>query len=129
MRVAPVAINQYDSFVPKDGVKRDFKLRISGPIDDRGDMFYGGQLRIIVQEIQRDSVIEVKFEPLGPLADGSTGKTITRVVKDMMIEDIPVGAYRTTAQIQEPSGRRRPARLSRKSFSSNVAADAIVGWE
>jgi len=129
MRVAPVALNQYDSFVPKDGVTRNFKLRISGQIDDRSDTYYGGQIRVFVQEIPRDSTIAVTFEPLGPLADGSTGKTIVRTPKDMMIEDIPVGAYRVTAQVQEPSGRKRVARLSRKSFTTDVASEAIVEWE
>jgi len=129
MRVAPVALNQYDSFVPKDGVARDFKLRISGPIDDRGDTFYGGQIRVFIQEIPRDSTIAVTFEPLGPLADGSVGKTIVRTMKDMMMDDIPVGGYRVTAQIQEPGGRKRAARLSRKSFTMDVAAEAIVEWE
>jgi hypothetical protein len=129
MRVAPVSVNQYDSFVPKDGVVRNFKFRISGPIDDRGDTYYGGQIRVFIQEIPRDSVIQVKFEPLGPLADGSTGQALVKTVKDMMIEDVPVGAYRATAQIQEPNGRKRNARLSRKGFSSDVAPEAIVEWE
>jgi hypothetical protein len=84
---------------------------------------------VFVQDVPRDSAIEVRFEPLGPLADGSTGKTIVRVVKDMMIEDIPVGAYRATARIQEPNGRKRAAQLSRKSFTANVGPDAIVEWE
>ena len=129
MRVAPATLNQYDSFVPTDGVVRNFRLRISGPIDDRGDIYYGGELRVFYQEIPRDAVVEVKFEPLGPLADGSTGKTLVRTPKDMMIDDVPVGAYRVTAQVTEASGRKRSARLSRKNFDNNPTPDVTVEWE
>jgi hypothetical protein len=129
MRVAPTSLNQYDSFVPTDGVVRNFKLRISGPIDDRGDIYYGGDLRVFYQEIPRDATVDVKFEPLGPLADGSTGQVLVRQPKDMMIQDIPVGAYRVTAQITEPNGRKRQARLSRKNFDNNPTADVTVEWE
>jgi hypothetical protein len=129
MRVAPATINQYDSFVPTDGATRNFKLRISGAIDDRGDFYYGGQLRILYQEIARNATVEVKFEPLGPLADGSIGKTLIRTPKDMMIDDVPVGAYRVTAQVTEVGGRRRMARLSRKNFGIDVASEVTVEWE
>src|SRR5689334_21495965 len=40
LRVAPEAVNQYDSFVPADGAVRNFKLRISGLIDDRDNIYY-----------------------------------------------------------------------------------------
>lgn len=126
MRVAPVAVNQYDSFVPTSGVVRNFKLQISGPIDDRGDIYYGGQLRVFTPSTM---AVEMRFEPLGPLADGSAGKTLVRSVKDQMIEDIPVGAYRVTAQITEPSGRKRAARLSHKNFDTNPATEVTVEWE
>jgi hypothetical protein len=129
MRVAPATLNQYDSFVPTDGVVRNFRLRISGPIDDRGDIYYGAELHVFYQELPRDATVQVKFEPLGPLADGTTGKTLVRTPKDMMIADIPVGAYRVTAEVTDATGRRRPARLSRKNFDNNPAPEVTVEWE
>jgi hypothetical protein len=129
LRVAPAKVNQYDSFLPTDGAVRDFKLRIAGPIDDRDDIYYGGQVRVFYQGIGRDASVEVKFEPLGPLADGSTGKTLVRTPKDMMIEDVPVGGYRVTAQITEANGRTRPARLSRKNHDAGVAPEVTMEWE
>ena len=129
MRVAPAALSQYDSFVPTDGVTRNFRLKISGPIDDRGDIYYGGDLRVFYQGISRDASVEVKFEPLGPLADGSIGKTLTRSPKDMMISDVPVGAYRVTALITDASGQKRAARLSRKNFDSNPTPEVTVEWQ
>ncbi len=53
MRVAPVSINQYDSFVPADGVARNFKLRISGPIEDRDNIYYGGEVCLFYTGIPR----------------------------------------------------------------------------
>jgi hypothetical protein len=129
MRVAPASLTQYDSFVPTDGVVRNFKLRTSGPIDDRGDIYYGGDLRIFYQEIPRDATIEVKFEPLGPLVDGSVGNVVVRQPKDMMIQDIPVGAFRVTAQVTDVSGRKRQGRLSRKNFDNNPTPEVTVDWE
>lgn len=129
MRVAPAKVQEYDSFVPTHNVVRNFKLRISGPIDDRGNIFYGGELRVFYQEMSRDYKVEFKFEPLGPLADGSTGQTFVREPKDMMVEDIPVGAYRVTAMVTEPNGRKRPGRLSRKNFDNNPTPEVTVEWE
>ena len=129
MRVAPAKLQEYDSFVPTDGIVRNFKLRISGPIDDRGNIYYGGELRVFYDGLSRDTAVDVKFEPLGPLADGTTGKTLLRQPKDMMIEDIPVGAYRVTAQVTDPTGRKRPARLSKKNFDNNPTPEVTVEWE
>lgn len=126
MRVAPAKVSQYDSFVPTDGVVRDFKLRIAGLIDDRDNFYYGGQVRVFYQGFGRDANVQVKFEPLGPLADGSVGKTLVRSPKDMMIEDIPVGAYRVTASITE-GGRTRQARLGRKNY--DATAEVTMEWE
>ena len=128
LRVAPVALSQYDSFVPSTGVSRDFKLRISGPIDDRGDIYYGGKLRVFTQ-LPKGTAVEVTFEPLGHLADGSIGKTLVRAVKDQMIEDIPVGGYRVSAQIVESGSPRRTARVSRKNFDANPGSEVVVEWE
>ena len=129
MRVAPMALNQYDSFVPTDGVTRNFKLKTSGVIDDRENIYYGGDLRVFYQGISRDANVDVKFEPLGPLADGSMGKTLTRSPKDMMISDVPVGAYRVTAVVTDASGRKRAARLSRKNFDNNPTLEVTVEWQ
>ena len=127
LRVAPVAVSQYDSFVPQGNVTRDFKLRVSGLIDDRDNIYYGGEIRVFYQELSPRATVEFKFEPLGVLADGSAGKTLVRSPKDMMIEDVPVGAYRVTAQITEPSGWRRAARVGRK--GSDMAAETVLEWE
>ena len=129
LRVAPEAVNQYDSFVPTDGAVRNFKLRISGLIDDRDNIYYGGEVRVFYEGLPRNSAVEVKFEPLGPLADGSTGTTVVRTPKDMMLEDIPVGAYRVTAQVTKPGGKKRPARLSRKGNDDSASTETSIEWE
>lgn len=129
LRVAPEKLAQYDSFVPTDGVTRNFKLKISGPIDDRDGISYGGELRVFYQGISRESKVDVTLEPLGPLADGSIGKTLVRSPKDMMIDDVPVGAYRATAQVTDASGRKRAARVSLKNFDNNPPSQVTVAWE
>ena len=127
MRVAPSAVNQYDSFVPEGNVTRDFKLRVSGLIDDRDNIYYGGEIRVFYQELSPRATVEFKFEPLGPLADGSAGKTLVRSPKDMMIEDVPVGAYRVTATVIEPTGRRRAGHVGRQ--SSAMGSETVMEWE
>lgn len=128
MRVAPVSTDQYDSFVPKTGVVRDFKLKLTGPIEDRDDIFYGADLRILQNTPGK---VEVTFTPMAPLPDGSAGKPFTRSgERSAMFTNIPLGVYRVTAQTIEANGARHPARVSRTSSDeSTMGPSTVVDWQ
>jgi hypothetical protein len=57
--------------------------------------------------------IELKFEPTGPLVDGSTGRIVIRTLTpdNHFAEDIPVGAYKVTATLVETDGARSPLKV------------------
>lgn len=128
MRVAPVSTDQYDSFVPKTGVVRDFRLKFTGPVEDRDDVFYGADLRILQNTLNK---VEVTFTPIAPLPDGTTGKPFTRSgERSAMLTNIPLGVYRVTAQMIEANGSRHPVRVSRTSSDeSTMGPSAVVDWQ
>ncbi|GAB3331114.1 hypothetical protein GCM10027299_36640 [Larkinella ripae] len=99
-----------DSFAENEKPVRNFQWRLTGHVPDLSlDLYYGG-----TAELHRDpnayeleiNKIEFTFKPVGPLIDGSTGKTLklqTRKTYDDFIRDIPIGRYTVTA-VYKPTG-------------------------
>ncbi|MDJ1501242.1 carboxypeptidase-like regulatory domain-containing protein [Cytophagaceae bacterium BD1B2-1] len=91
-------------FSAYDGAVRNFVFRLNGPrstTSDAEDMPLGGTLEVHAQpDNVNDKNLEITLEPMGPLVDGSTGKTLVVGLpeNDYRIKDIPVGKYKITAR-------------------------------
>lgn len=104
----------YDTFVPTMGAVRNFRLQLSGPIEDlRGTQEqFGGVLSVYNAWPYEDAGyrIEFTFTPAGPLVDGSRIEPFTRVVdpdRATEIRGVPVGPYRVGATLVGSDGSRR----------------------
>ncbi len=137
LRLGHDAIGDYDPVYPRDGAVRNFRWKLEGVIPDRGnDTFFGGQIRLM-PVFRKDSdwmnskdlKVEVTLVPNGALADGSTGKTITRVLdwdNNHFVENIPVGTYTVTASQTTPSGV--PSTLEVGPKDSSLGAQSGLGF-
>lgn len=104
---------------------RDFRWKLEGTIEDRGnDTYFSGQVRAMPVfrrdgDFSGETTIELRIEPMGKLVDGSSGKTIRRTViigNTPFAENVPLGNYRVTASMID--GNRRSALEIRKNESS-----------
>jgi hypothetical protein len=102
----------YDSFVPERGVVRNFKWQMSGAIPDNTGGFFGGEVRVFVPGTPEGSKLELTLTPDGPLADGSTGKTLRFTISEVVLKDIPVGVYKATAAFVDAGGARTALEVS-----------------
>lgn len=88
------------AFSPEAGAVKNLHLAIAGPRSNFGDSgWYGGTIE--VDNHTTDSHfpnIEVTLEPVGPLVDGSIGKTQVARPDWMYSYNIPVGQYKITAR-------------------------------
>lgn len=117
-----------------DGIVEHFQLRVSGlvlcpagadPADPADPAAYLGAAVRVAAALDPappdDSIAEYRFEPLGPLADGTGGGTLTyqRTIaahrattgplhERALIHDIPLGAYRISAELVAADGSRTP---------------------
>ncbi|WP_266368718.1 carboxypeptidase-like regulatory domain-containing protein [Tellurirhabdus rosea] len=105
--------DKYDSF-GEEGAVRNFSWRLTGERPSNPDTFYGGTAYLYANadsEVYDVENIEFTFTPVGPLIDGSTGKTLVRksgaprTKLYAKIVDIPIGRYKITA-VHKPTGRR-----------------------
>jgi len=86
-------------------------LRTSGSADETGnrDQSYGAPLRVLTYNLTEKSIVEVTLKPVGPLADGSTGKTLVLrwpspaagLSGETIIGGIPIGRYTLTARLYD----------------------------
>ncbi|MFD1141008.1 carboxypeptidase-like regulatory domain-containing protein [Larkinella insperata] len=101
-----------DSFSEDEKPVRNFQWKLTGHIPDLSlDLYYGGTAELHrdpnAYELEHDKV-EFTFKPVGPLIDGSTGKTLKLQTKkryDDFIKDIPIGRYTVTATYK-PTGEQ-----------------------
>lgn len=101
-----------DSFTEDEKPVRNFQWKLTGHIPDLSlDLYYGGTVELHrdlnAYELEHDKV-ELTFKPVGPLVDGSTGKTLKLQTKkryDDFIRDVPIGRYTVTA-IYKPTGEQ-----------------------
>ena len=118
-----------DQQMSDDGIVKDLVLRLTGLKPCRRDALPDNYLSYNGAAIQLfgrmtgnhspDAVVEYTLEPIGPLADGSSGRTLTmkRTIPDLstsagpidstwILYDIPLAKYRVTAALLEQDGRR-----------------------
>ena len=112
------------------GIVRDFVLRLSGPKrcfnadPNNPGSYYGAYVTAMTSAFPGDAVITFTFTPLGPLADGSTGRPITftragaalvrgggTIGETAFLHDIPLGRYRAKAEVRYANGTRRALTL------------------
>ena len=138
LRLGHDAISDYDPVSVRDGAVRNFRWKLQGVIPDRGNnTFFGGEVRLMPVFRQDNDwsntaglKIKVTLVPNGPLADGSTGKTITQVLdweNDKFVEDIPVGTYTVTASQTTASGVTSALEVGPK--DSSLGAQSQLGFE
>lgn len=97
----PLFTEEDGAFSPEEGAVKNLRLKISGErtgnFGDEG--YYGGVAEVSnwTQEVELSDV-ELTFKPIGPLIDGSTGKTIVTKLDRYYVEDVPIGKYTITAR-------------------------------
>jgi hypothetical protein len=117
------------------GIVRDFVLRLNGlkrciTNDDPNNpgSYYGAYMTAMTSEFPGDAVITFTLTPIGPLADGSTGKRITftrtgaaltrgggPIGETAFLHDIPLGRYRLASEVRYANGVRRALTLDSRS--------------
>ncbi|WP_019588612.1 carboxypeptidase-like regulatory domain-containing protein [Deinococcus apachensis] len=139
-RLALGKTSEYNPFVPRNGVVRNFQWKLSGRIpdwdDDSSELgYFGGSIspmqggfqdRWVTQQDQ----IELSLTPVGPLIDGSTGKALTRTVPALKIAvDIPIGTYKVKATFIDKNGKREALVVSndRSGSFGNEATIKFLG--
>lgn len=113
----------YDTFVPTQGVVRNFHLQLTGPIEDLRDMKeqFGGLLSVFDFWPYQDAgnKLEFSFTPTGPLIDGTMAEPFVRVVdpdRDTSIRGLPIGPYRVEATLVGSDGSRRALNVAPDSY-------------
>ncbi|GHB75370.1 hypothetical protein GCM10007390_31380 [Persicitalea jodogahamensis] len=102
-----------DSFSENEKPVRNFQWKLTGHVPDLSlDLYYGGTVELFrdpnVMNLDDNENIEFTFTPVGPLIDGSTGKTLTLRMKkryDSFLRDVPIGRYSVTA-VYKPTGQK-----------------------
>ena len=136
LRLGHDSIGDYDPVYP--GAVRNFRWKLQGVIPDRGnDTFFGGEIRLM-PVFRHDGdwrssdnlKVTVTLVPNGALADGSAGRTITKVIdwnEEHFLFDVPVGAYTATATLTAGGGAPTPLEIGRT--DSSVAAQSNFEFE
>lgn len=124
-----------DQQMSDDGIVKDLVLRLTGlkscrrdPLPDNYLSYNGAAIQLsngLSDGHSQDAMIEYTLTPIGSLADGSTGQTLTMdrtvaglrtsagpIDRTWILFDIPLAKYRVTATILEPGGRQTPLFVS-----------------
>ncbi len=123
----------YDSFVPTHGAVRNFRMLLTGPIEDLRDLneHFGGMVRVFdtMAFAGSGNRLEFTFTPTGALIDGSRIQPFVRTLdpRDSDIHGLPIGPYRVTAVLVGGDGSRRQVNLARELFDAPVAA-VDIDW-
>lgn len=114
------------AFAGVDGGVRNFTWRMSGARPD--GYVYGNSVWSYGNPTSEfdfdDRELEYTLVPVGPLVDGTTGQTITRMAEDAGagwgVADVPFGRYRISAR-HAPTGRALRVRLrDQGNYTSSV---------
>lgn len=125
-----------DQEMSDSGIVRDLVLRLTGPLScnpaqdlDSNASYHGASIQLFDTledgSASEGDVIEFTLEPVTPLADGSTGQTLTMtrtvgalstsfgpIDSTWVLYDIPLARYRVSATITPSGGGPRPVLLS-----------------
>lgn len=105
-----------DAFWGADGAVRDMRLAIQGPGLNPDSSPRGGRidfdLRLTGLDASATYAFALELEPVDALMDGSKGETIVRSAtfpgsegtSDLVLQDIPLGAYRVRVSLSGPEG-------------------------
>ena len=103
----------FDTFVPTQGAVRNFRMQLTGPIEDLRDTpeQFGAVLSVYQAWPYEDAGnrIEFTFTPTGPLIDGTWSEPFTRVLDPdgtTQIRGLPIGPYRVGATLVAADGTR-----------------------
>ncbi|TLV03727.1 carboxypeptidase-like regulatory domain-containing protein [Dyadobacter luticola] len=109
----PLHPENSDSFTAEEKPVRNFEWRIQGHMPDKGlNLYYGGSAELyrdLNSNLYDSENVEFTFTPVGPLIDGSAGKTLklsggkSGSNNYNRIDDIPIGRYKVSA-IYKPTG-------------------------
>jgi hypothetical protein len=112
-------------FAGSRGAIRNFSWKLNNEKPD-GTRFYGGQVAVYNEPGSSLSMneVELTLTPNGLLADGSTGKPITKTLIDIGggedgIRDVPIGKYNITAR-NTNTGKPLQVRLRNKGNYVNM---------
>ncbi len=102
----------------EEGVVRNFTWKLEGRYPDTEYSYYGGfiQLSSDIGFYEDFQNVKLTLTPSGPLIDGSQGQTIQLEYGDhywvdlYQIEDVPIGRYIVTAELQTENGTQ-PLRI------------------
>ncbi|MDB5046130.1 MAG: carboxypeptidase regulatory-like protein [Deinococcus sp.] len=122
-RLALPKTADYNPFVPKDGIVRNFKWQLTGRVpdwdDDSSELgYFGGSLSPMQGGFQdrwatAQDQIELQLTPVGPLIDGSAGKVLTKTAPARgMALDLPIGTYKVRATFVSAGGKREALSVS-----------------
>ncbi|RRB02409.1 carboxypeptidase-like regulatory domain-containing protein [Larkinella rosea] len=118
------------AFAGSDGAVRNFQWVLTGEHPDQSGLHYGGEVTLdmdILSELYDVENIEFTFAPVGPLIDGSAGKTLKLKSGEPhsdsygRLVDVPIGRYKITA-VHQPTGRV----VQVKNKNGTYAADGSV---
>lgn len=86
---------QFDTFAGVDGAVCNFEWRLQGERPAPMVGTYGGTVYAYADSsVAMATDLELLFEPVGPLIDGSEGETLVlRPDSGGLIEDVPIGRY------------------------------------
>jgi hypothetical protein len=127
VRLASEKPSDYDGFVPDRGVVRNFRWQMSGEIPDDSNSRFGGEFRVFVPGTPDGSKLELTLTPDGPLADGSTGKTLRIPIDDVVQGGIPLGVYKVMAAFVATDGTRTALQVSQD--DRTFGTQATLQWQ
>lgn len=118
------------AFAGDEGAVRNFQWQLSGEYAGQSGLYYGGEITLdkdVMSDLYDVENIEFTLTPVGPLIDGSEGKTLRLKSGDPYTEsygllaDVPIGRYKITA-VYKPTG----AKVLVKNKNGTYAADGSV---
>jgi hypothetical protein len=127
-----------EAFVGKTGAVRDFTWQLTGERADMPDSFHGATVVYYldpmnpVDDSYADSAnVRLTLTPVGPLVDGSTGKTVERKPENTgdgwAVRDIPVGKYKITAKFADGAGgRTQPLEVRIRNGGGSFASEVTT---
>lgn len=124
-----LAPNTDAAFAGTEGAVRNMNLKISGNRSGEfgNDGYYGGQLEVFGDYVDSEFFdtedLELRLEPLGPLLDGSMGKTVLGQPTRMYLDDVPLGKYKITAR-HRPTNQLMQLRLRNQNQGYQSAVTA-----